>query len=101
LIQAKNLDYLLQKNDQKIDIVLKLSVTLETIKKRILERKIIEKRADDHEEIAIKRFETYENNIKPVIDFYKQSNLLRVVNGEATISEISNEISGLIGGIKG
>jgi hypothetical protein len=26
---------------------------------------------------------------------------LRVVNGEATISEISNEISGLIGGIKG
>ena len=101
LVQAKNLNYLLQKYDQKIDIVLKLSVTLETVKKRILERKIIEKRADDHEEIAIRRFETYENNIKPVIDFYKQSNLLKVVNGEATISEISNEISGLIGGIKG
>ena len=32
--------------------------------------------------IAIKRFETYENNIKPVIDFYKKSNLLKVVNGE-------------------
>ena len=32
-------------------------------------------------------------NIKPVIDFYKQSNLLKVVNGEGSITEISNEIS--------
>ena len=101
LSQAINLNNLLEKYDQKIDIVLKLSVKLETIKKRILERKILEKREDDSEEIAIKRFQTYENNIKPVIDFYKQSNLLEVVNGETTISEISDEISGLIGSIKG
>ena len=101
LNQAKNLDSLLEKHDQKIDIVLKLSVKLETIKKRILERKILEKRIDDNEEVAIKRFETYENNIKPVIDFYKQSNLLKVINGEASITEISDEISGLIEGIKG
>ncbi len=101
LIQARNLDYLLKKYNQKIDIVLKLSVNLETIKKRILERKTLEKRSDDNETIAIKRFKTYEENIKPVIDFYKQSNLLQVVNGEASISEISNEISGLIESIKG
>ena len=101
LIQAKHLDKLLTKYDQKIDIVLKLSVNLETIKKRISERKTLESRADDKEEIAIKRFETYENNIKPVIDFYKQSNLLRVINGENSISEISDEISALIEGIKG
>ena len=101
LFQAKYLDDLLKKYDQKIDIVLKLSVTLKTIKKRISERKILEKRVDDNEEVAIKRFETYENNIKPIIDFYKQSNLLKVVNGEATISEISDEISALIMGNKG
>ena len=52
LIQAKNLDNLLKKYDQKIDIVLKLSVSLETIKKRIIERKNLEKRADDSEEIS-------------------------------------------------
>ena len=101
LIQAKNLESLLKKNDQKIAIALKLSVSLETIKKRILDRKNIENRKDDNEEVAIKRFMTYENNIKPVIDFYKQSNLLKVVNGETSISEISTEISGLIKGIKG
>ena len=101
LIQARNLERLLTKYDQKINIVLKLSVNLETIKKRIFERKNLEKRKDDSEDIAIKRFTTYENNIKPVIDFYKKSNLLKVVNGEMSISEISSEISGLIEGIKG
>ena len=101
LNQATNLDNLLNKYDQKIDIALKLSVSLETIKKRILERKSLEKRADDSEEIVIKRYEMYEKNINPVIDFYKQTNLLKVVNGETTISEISNEISGLIESIKG
>ena len=101
LSQARYLDVLLKRNNQKIDIALKLSVSLETIKKRIFERKNLEKRADDNEKIAIKRYETYENNIEPVINFYKQSDLLQVVNGEASITEISDEISGLIEGIKG
>ena len=101
LDQAKNLNILLKKYDQTIDIVLKLSVSLETIKKRILERKNLEKREDDKEIVAIKRYNMYENNIAPVIDFYKQSNLLTVVNGEKSITQISNEISGLIDGFKG
>ena len=101
LAQVKNLDNLLKKYDQKIDIVLKLSVSLKIIKKRILERKNLEKRADDNEKIAIKRFEMYEKNIEPVIKFYKQSNLLTVVNGEKPITEINTEISDLIEGFKG
>ena len=101
LIQARNLDRLLKKYDQKIELVLKLSVSLESIKKRISERKNLEKREDDNEKIAVKRFETYEEKIKPVIEFYKQSKLLKVVNGERQISEISDEISGLIESNKG
>ena len=99
LSQARYLDVLLKRNNKKIDIALKLSVSLETIKKRIFERKNLEKRADDNEKIAIKRYETYENNIEPVINFYKQSDLLQVVNGEASITEISDEISALIKGM--
>ena len=97
----KNLEILLKKHNQKIDIVLKLSVSLETVKKRILERQIKEDRADDNEEIAIKRYQTYEKSSEPVLHYYKQSNLLKVVNGEATISEINTEISDLIDTIKG
>ena len=101
LLQAKKLNYLLEENDQKINLVLKLSVSQETIIRRISERKNLQKRVDDDEKVAIKRFVTYENNIKNVIDFYKQSNLLKVIDGEASVTEISNEISDLIEGIKG
>ena len=118
---------LLNKYDQEINLVLKLSVSSNVIKKRITGRsvcsicgkiyneffnpapinadccasKFLQKRSDDTLDIAITRYETYEKNIKPVIDFYKESNLLKVVNGETSISEITNEISGLIESIKG
>ena len=101
LNQAINLDNLLKKDNQKIDIVLKLSVSLETIKKRISERKNLEQRTDDSEEVAIKRYDTYEKNSKPVIDYYEQLGLLKVVNGEGSIHEINSKISALIEGIKG
>ena len=101
LNQAINLDKLLKKYDQKIDLVLNLSVKLDTIKKRILERRFQEKRADDNEVVAIKRFKNYESSTKPVLDYYNKSNLLKDVNGEASITEINVEISGIIESIKG
>jgi len=126
-IQAENLSKLLNKYNQRINLVLKLSVSLDTIKKRIVGRSVcsicgkiyneffnpapvnsdccasrfLQKRSDDTLDISISRYETYEKNIKPVIDYYKESKLLKVVNGEMPINEITNEISGLIDGIKG
>ncbi len=94
--QAKNLDYLLNKYKQKIDIVLKLSVSLETIKKRILERRKQENRVDDNEEVAVKRYQTYERSIEPVIEYYKKLNLLKIVDGEQPINQINSEISDII-----
>ena len=127
IIQAENLNNLLNKYDQKINIVLKLSVSLDKIKKRITGRsvcsmcgkiyndffnpppintdccasKYLQKRSDDTLDVAVRRYNTYEKNIKPVIDFYKQTNLLKVINGETSITEISSEISGLIEAIYG
>ena len=125
--QAENLNFLLKRYNQKIDLVLKLSVSLEVITKRIAGRsvcsicgkiynefynpapinsdccasKYLQKRSDDTLDIAVSRFKTYENNIKPVIDFYRDMKLLNVVNGEISIHEITNEISALIERIKG
>ena len=101
LIQVKNLESLLTKYDQKIDFVLKLSVSLETIKKRISERQLLEKRPDDNEEIAIKRYKTYEKSTEPVIEFYKTLNLLKVIDGERSIDQINNEISEIMVDIEG
>jgi adenylate kinase len=120
--QAENLNIILKRYNQKIDLVLKLSVSLDVIKKRITGRsvcsicgkiyneffnpapinsdccasKFLQKRTDDTLDIAVNRYQTYEKNIEPVINFYKQYNLLKVVNGEAPITEISNEIRDLL-----
>ncbi len=96
LAQARNLDFLLKKYNQKINVVLKLSVSLETVKKRISERRALEKREDDNEEIAIKRYKTYEKSTEPVIEYYKKMNLLKVIDGERTIDQINKEISDII-----
>ncbi len=96
LNQANNLNELLNKYDQKIDLVLKLSVSLETIKKRILQRQTIENRDDDSEEIAVKRYKTYEKSTEPVIEYYKQLNLLKAIDGERSIDQINKEISDII-----
>ena len=99
LSQAKTLNELLIKYGQKLDLVLKLSVSLETIKKRILERRTLEKRADDYEDIAIKRYKTYEKSTEPVIEYYKKLNLLKVIDGERSIDQINKEISDIIASI--
>ena len=99
LIQAKNLENLLKKYKQKISIVLKLSVSLETVKKRISERKSLEKRTDDDKDIAIKRYKTYENSTEPVIEYYKKLNLLKVIDGENSIYQINKELSDTISSI--
>ena len=96
LNQVQTLNELLTKYAQKIDLVLKLSVSLETITKRILERKTIEKRPDDSEELAVKRYKTYEKSTEPVIEYYKKLNLLKVIDGERTIDQINKEISDII-----
>ena len=96
LIQAKNLDYLLKRYEQKIDIVLKLSVSLKTILKRISERRTLEKRPDDNEDVAIKRYKTYEKTTEPVIEYYKKLSILKVIDGENSIDQINKEISDII-----
>ena len=52
-------------------------------------------------DIAVKRYQTYEKNTDPLIEFYKKLNLLKVVNGESQITEINSEISDLIETIEG
>jgi adenylate kinase len=125
--QAENLNLLLKKYNKKLDLVLKLSVSIDIIKKRITGRSIcsicgkiyneyfnpapinanccsskyLQKRTDDTLDIAISRYENYEKNIKPVTDFYKETKLLKVVNGETSIMAITKEISGLIEAVKG
>tara|TARA_B100000780_G_scaffold226812_1_gene166039 strand:- start:1073 stop:1723 length:651 start_codon:yes stop_codon:yes gene_type:complete len=127
LPQAENLNKLLVKYDQKIDLVIKLKVSMEVIKKRITgrivcskcgstyneyfnppktntdccQKKFLKKRDDDNAEVAVKRFKTYEYSTEPVLNYYDKMNLVKEVNGETDIDVIYAEISSYLNVIEG
>ena len=96
LSQAKNLEHLLIKTDQKIDFIFFLNVSKETIIKRIEQRKIIEKRSDDDLETIIKRYETYMETTKPVLDFYSKNSKFYEIDGSSKIEEITAKIDAFL-----
>ena len=96
LSQAKNLEHLLIKTDQKIDFIFFLNVSKNTIIKRIEQRKIIEKRSDDDLETIIKRYETYMEITKPVLDFYSKNSKFYEIDGSSKIEEITAKIDAFL-----
>ena len=92
LSQAKNLNFLLEKSEQKIDLVFFLNVNKETIIKRIKKRKIEEKRSDDDLDTFIKRFDKYMRTTKPVLDFYSKNINFHEIDGTLEIDQITNKI---------
>ena len=120
--QAKKLDLLMKKYNQKIFCALNLCVDKNTIVKRIMGRqtclncglifnkyfnpatsknhscdtKFLEKRSDDDKKIIMNRYETYLDKTLPIMNFYKELNLLHRINGMREIDEIYKEIQGII-----
>ena len=92
LTQAENLEQLLIKTNQTIDFIFFLNVNKETIIERIKQRKIIEKRADDDLETIIKRYDTYMDTTKPVLDFYSKNSNFYEIDGGSKIEEITAKI---------
>ena len=90
--QAKNLDLLLDRSNQKIDLIIFLNVNKDTIIKRIEKRKIIERRVDDDSDTIIKRYDTYMETTKPVLDFYSKNPNFYEIDGTLEIDEITAKI---------
>ena len=92
LSQAKNLNLLLEKSNQKIDHIFFLNVNKDTIIERIKKRKIEEKRSDDDLDVIIKRYDRYMNTTKPVLDFYSKNINFHEIDGSLEIDQIINKI---------
>ncbi len=90
--QAKNLDDLLIKSNQKIDYIIFLNVNKDAIIKRIEKRKVLEKRSDDDSNTILKRYDTYMQVTKPVLDYYSKNQNFHEVDGSMKIEEISSKI---------
>tara|TARA_A100001015_G_scaffold270015_1_gene322187 strand:+ start:552 stop:1115 length:564 start_codon:yes stop_codon:yes gene_type:complete len=94
--QAKNLNLLLNNSNQKIDFIFFLNVDKDIIIKRIQKRKILEKRLDDELDTILKRYDTYMDTTKPVLDFYSKNPNFHEIDGSVEIDQITNKIDTLI-----
>ena len=96
LSQAINLDLLLEDSNQKIDYIFFLNVSRSIILNRIKKRKVLENRSDDDINTIIRRYDTYMETTKPVLDFYSKNENFKEIDGSLEIDEITRKISSFI-----
>jgi adenylate kinase len=120
--QAKNLDMILDKFEQKIGHIIFLNVSKEIIEKRIMGRmtcekcnmtfneffnkkqielhpcgkEFLKKREDDSLDVVVARYETYMKTTKPVLDFYSKNANFTEIDGAAEIEQITNKINAVL-----
>ena len=96
LSQAENLNLFLKNSNQKIDFIFFLKVHKDIIIKRIEKRKIEERRSDDELGTILKRYDTYMETTKPVLDFYSKNSNFIELDGSAKIDEITGKINDIL-----
>jgi adenylate kinase len=59
----------------------------------------IYQRTDDQEETVAHRLRVYENQTAPLIEYYRQRNLLRELDGVGTVEEIRRRVVDALGDV--
>ena len=94
--QAINLENLLSKSNQKIDYIFFLNVNKNSIIKRLEKRKILEKRLDDEADTILKRYDTYMDITKPVLEYYSKNKNFHEIDGSMEIINIYQKIEEIL-----
>ncbi|MGN8225490.1 adenylate kinase [Gracilimonas sp. BCB1] len=90
VVQAEAFDSFLEKNNDKLDAFILLSVPEEELIKRILSRG--EGRSDDTEEKVKTRLQVYREETQPVMKHYAKQDKVQEIDGIGTIDEIFGRI---------
>ncbi len=121
--QAKALDQMLEESHRKIDLVLNLEANFDELIKRLTARRLCKdcktsyhlefnppkvagvcdkcggelyQRSDDNEEKAIVRLNTYNEETKPLVEYYEKTGLLSNVDGLKSIDDVFVDIKKII-----
>jgi len=92
ILQAETLDVYLAKRDLQVDRVIELQVNADELRRRMLDRSKIEGRSDDTPETIAARISVYKSSTAPLVDFYRERELLRSVDGMGTPEEVAGRI---------
>ena len=86
--QAQMLEGILADRGARLDAVVQLDVPEEVLVERALARK----RADDQEHVIRERLKVYRNKTAPLVSYYGAQGLLRPVDGDRPIGEVTRSV---------
>ncbi len=92
LTQAAFLEQLLANLDRSPDFALNLTVPDEVLIARMLQRG----RKDDNEDTIRRRLQVYREETAPVINFYQERGILKSVNGDRAMEEVTLSLQAII-----
>jgi adenylate kinase len=90
--QAEALDDLLVEIGAQINIVPHIHVEQDVLVERLLMRAKIEGRADDNEETIRTRMRVYEEQTRPLLEYYGRKGLVVEVNGQQSVEEVNKDL---------
>ena len=90
------LDALLAEMGGHIAVVPHIVVDREELVQRLLKRAQIEGRADDSEDTIRTRMRVYEEQTKPLLDYYAQRGLVVEVNGQQCVETVQQDLRRVI-----
>ncbi|MCQ2246509.1 MAG: adenylate kinase [Bacteroidaceae bacterium] len=100
IAQAEALNVMLKERGQEVSTVIGLEVDDEELIKRIIARGKTSGRADDNEETAKKRLNTYYSQTLPLKDFYINEGKYAKIQGMGSIDDIYADIKRAIDAVK-
>ena len=100
IAQAEALNNMLAERGQEVSTVIGLEVNDEELIKRIIARGKTSGRADDNEETAKKRLDTYYSQTMPLKDFYIKEGKYAKIDGVGSIDDIYSNIKAAIDAVK-
>lgn len=83
--QAEALDGILREINTPLEVVLEMQADEDEIVGRLLARG----RSDDSEEVIRHRLKVYAEQTAPIISYYKNSGILRTINGLGSVAEVT------------
>lgn len=92
--QAKAFDKILSEKDESLDAFIQLKVPEDELIDRILSRG--EGRSDDTPNKVKNRLNVYWEETQPVLNYYKEQDLVKEINGVGSIDEIFGRIEGAL-----
>ena len=94
--QANLLSKIMSELEISLNAAILIDVEQPVLINRILNRKSAEGRIDDSEEVLASRLKVYYDKTAPLIQFYKDLNLLKWVNGVGEINDINQQINSIM-----